>query len=116
MKILKSLLAVSLMLSAGAQAASYKTGTLEIDRIVVRDTGTVSVHVYNETFETMGCTLSDRFVIDMNRPGGKAMMQMLLVSAIGPGPQVKLDGCLAEGDGTNTSPKAVSLIFDAGRP
>jgi hypothetical protein len=118
MKILKILLAASLTIFAvAAAAAPYKTGVLAVDKIVARDAGTVSVHVFNETFEASGCTLSDRFIIDMNQPGGEYMLQMLVLSTVvgGDGPIVRLDGCHSEGDPFgNTTPKAVSIILSTG--
>jgi hypothetical protein len=123
MKILKILLAASLTIFAVAAAAAvpapYKTGVLVVDRIVARDAGTVSVHVNSETFEASGCTLSDRFIIDMNQPGGEYMLQMLVLSTVvgGDGPIVRLDGCHYEGDPSgNTTPKAVSIILVPGGP
>jgi hypothetical protein len=118
MKTLKILLAVSLTIfAAAAAAAPYKTGILAVDRIVARDAGTVSVHVNNATFEASGCTLDDRFIIDMNQPGGEYMLQMLVLSSVvgGSGPIVRLDGCYSEGDPFgNTTPKAVSIILVPG--
>jgi hypothetical protein len=121
MKILKILLAASLTIfavaAAAAPAAPYKTGILAVDKIVARDAGTVSVHVNNETFEASGCTLNDRFVIDMNQPGGEYMLQMVVLSSVvgGNGPIVRLDGCHSEGDPSgNTTPKAVSIILSTG--
>jgi hypothetical protein len=116
MNIIKKLLAVSLIMTAGAAAGGptvEKTAIENITQLVTRDSGIVSVHLANLS----GCTLADRFSFNINEAGGESMFtSVTLAMTVGAPIMARLEGCIDVGDGfaNNTASKAVSIILQGG--
>jgi hypothetical protein len=120
MKIIKSLLAASLIMTVGVAASVptvEKTASEYVTQLVTRDSGIVSVHLANPVTNLSGCTLADRFSFNINEAGGNSMFtSVTLAMTVGAPIKARLAGCIDVGDGfaNNTASKAVSIIFQSG--
>jgi len=120
MKIIKSLLAASLIMTVGVAASVptvEKTASEYVTQLVTRDSGIVSVHLANPVTNLSGCTLADRFSFNINEAGGNSMFtSVTLAMTVGAPIKARLAGCIDVGDGfaNNTASKAVSIILQSG--
>jgi hypothetical protein len=120
MKIIKSLLAASLIMTVGVAASVptvEKTASEYVTQLVTRDSGIVSVHLANPVTNLSGCTLADRFSFNINEAGGESMFtSVTLAMTVGTPIMARLEGCIDVGDGfaNNTASKAVSIILQGG--
>ena len=118
--IIKNVLTTTLIMILGTVVsnAAENTASELIKRTVFRDNGVHSVYLQNDLNDIQGCQLSDRFVFDVNQPGGQSILAAVMTASLSGIPiKVKIEGCIDAGGVTLiTAPKAIAIIMNYTTP